>query len=80
MLANEAPNGNWWQWEECARECALFAACEFWTLQLSGEGKCHLMSNQGEYVVSSNHAEGDKDLDCAVDTTSPPTKPPTVSA
>ena len=78
MLPNEAPAG-WWSWEECARECVIFDPCTFWTLQLEGEGKCHLMSNQGDYVVSSNQAEGDKDLDCAFDGTPLPTMPPTVS-
>ena len=78
MLPNEAPFG-WWSWEECARECALFESCTFWTLQLGSEGKCLLMTNQGEYVVSSNHAEGDKDLDCAFYGTPLPTMPPTVS-
>mmetsp|Transcript_39047 Transcript_39047/g.82123 ORF Transcript_39047/g.82123 Transcript_39047/m.82123 type:complete len:731 (+) Transcript_39047:94-2286(+) len=75
--ANQAPNGSKWEWEECARECALFEACEFWTLPLGTGGQCHLMSNQGDYVVSSNHAEGDKDMDCAVDVTPSPTAPPT---
>lgn len=29
MLANEAPDGSWWSWEECAKECALFATALF---------------------------------------------------
>lgn len=79
MDANQAPNGSKWEWQECAQRCALYEPCEFWTLPLGIGGMCHLMSNQGEYVVSSNHAEGDKDLDCAAGTTAPPTASPTVS-
>ena len=78
FLPAEAPGGSW-DWEECARECALNQECTFWTLQLSGDRRCLLMKNKGDYVATHSHVEGDKDLDCAVDGTNPPTQSPTVS-
>jgi len=59
-----SPSGVQWRWEECARECASFAACEFWTLRLGGDKACLLMSKQGTYSDTGGHVEGLKDLDC----------------
>ena len=63
---DQAPNGSSWSWEECAKECTYLDACQFWTLQLSGDKKCLIMSNKGDYVAGQNLAfEGDKDWSCA---------------
>ena len=50
-----------------------------WKLQLRGDEQCLLMSSQDEYEVAINHAEGDKDLDCAFDGTPLSTIPLTMS-
>lgn len=68
----EAPDGSQWTWQQCAEACALSAdlprPCEFWTLQLAGQGKCLLMADQGAYVETHSHAEGDRDDDCLATT------------
>jgi len=66
----DSPNGLQWTWEQCAKECALFSACEFWILRLNGNKACLLMANKGIYYDRGEHVEGSKDLDCL----SPPSR------
>lgn len=58
-----APAGRW-TWQACAARCAIEDSCQFWTLQLSGESKCLLMSNRGEYHDEVGHMTGKRDPNC----------------
>ena len=62
--AAHAPNGQQWTWQQCARECATYQGCEFWTLQQGGAQQCRLLKNKGTYHDSGGHFEGDKDAGC----------------
>jgi hypothetical protein len=65
IFPSRSSNGQQWQWQECAKECALNEECEFWTLRLTGNTACLLMKNQsGSYSDVGDHVEGDKDLGC----------------
>lgn len=37
LYTSQAPNGIEWEWRQCAKECALFSECQFWTLRLTGD-------------------------------------------
>ena len=66
-----APNGYQWTWRQCAQMCAEDEACEFWTLQLSGDRQCLMMANKGQFHSSSVNQEGDRDLTCLTDDPGP---------
>merc|ERR1719498_973656 len=54
----QSPNGQEWTWQQCAEACANHKGCEFFTLQLSGNKQCLMMSQKGHYMGGSGHAEG----------------------
>ena len=64
LPTSASPNGESWEWFECAQECSRTSECEFWTLRLKGDKACILLNNQGEYNDVGGHIEGDRDLDC----------------
>lgn len=64
--ANESPNGIYWTWEQCAKECYTHSSgeCEFWTQNGHNGGGCQLkVSKSGGYVVS-NYVSGYKNVNC----------------
>lgn len=67
LTPEKAPDGSKWSWEECARECALYHPCDYWTLQLNKGGRCILMSHKGNYINARGHAEGPQNLHCKED-------------
>jgi len=64
LLPKDSPNGIEWQWQECAKACAEYDGCEFWTLKSSGKKTCALKANKGTYYDEGDHIEGSKDSSC----------------
>jgi len=65
LRPSDSPSGSAWTWAQCAAQCALSSACEFWTLQLGGSRNCLLMSNIGTYHATGGHYSGVKMAGCA---------------
>jgi hypothetical protein len=51
-----SPNGEVWEWEECASECATTEACEFWVMDESPvHNTCRLRANRdSDMLVTSS--------------------------
>ena len=64
LLPSESISGETWAWQECAKKCAEYEDCSFWTIRLTGDKGCLIKNNQGTYYDHGDHIEGPRDLDC----------------
>jgi len=67
LTKDMSPDGQQWTWRQCAKECSLEMACEFWSLQNDDRGHCFLKKDKTTYHDGPNdqgHIEGAKSAAC----------------